>query len=111
MRQTDMIDRAAQLLKLRKEVEAELEGLTASLTVGRKRGDMLQTSNNKLRVCSRDQLIPSLLEEAVSPAMWRRITERKPVAALYKAEQQRGKLDPAIIVASSEEVRKWLERR
>lgn len=111
MTRQDMIERTAELLRLRKAIEKELEGYTLVLTAGKQRGDTLETENVKLRVCSRSELIPAELEKHVSTSMWTNITKRVPVAALVKAAVERGKLQQEIIDASSKETRRWLEIR
>jgi len=111
MDRQEMIERTAELFRLRKEIEKELEGYVLVLTAGKTSGTMLETDNVKLRVCSRNDLIPTELEKRVSISMWTSITKRIPVAALVKAAIERGKLSQDIIDASSKETRRWLEIR
>lgn len=56
-------------------------------------------------------LQPGVLVTHVSDALWRRITERKPVADLYKAEIRRGRLTQSTLDESSIRSKPWLELR
>lgn len=95
-----------EALKARQNIIAEklLENMDVGHTLQSKTG-------NKVRKCDRGNLIADRLKASVSPQMWVKITERKPVAALYKAEIQKGKLDQSIVDAATERTKAWLEKR
>lgn len=108
----DYIDQWTELqdqidaLKARQTVIAEK--LMENMSVG----EVWQSkAGNKIRKCDRGNLIPDKLREAVTPQMWVKITERKPVAVLYKAKVKEGKLNQSVLDGATERTKPWLEKR
>lgn len=57
----------------------------------------------------RDRAVPDpkLLEQCLTPSMWRAVTKRVPVAALIKAQIVRGKLDKDLVESCNGRSRPW----
>jgi hypothetical protein len=72
-------------------------------------GQVLEGSKGKVRKRDRGVLKPDRLRDKISSSLWTSITERKPVAALYKAAIQRGKLTQDEIDQCSDRSKPWLE--
>lgn len=72
-------------------------------------GQELQGKTAKVRKRDRGVLKPERLHTAVSNALWTSITERKPVADLYRAAIRRGRLTQDILDQASDRSKPWLE--
>jgi hypothetical protein len=86
-----------------------LDAVTSQILPTMAVGDVLAGSTGK--VCKRDRAVlkPERLQLAVSTSLWTSITERKPVATLYKAAVRRGRLSEVDLVNASDRSKPWLE--
>lgn len=104
-----MVDRWRELDQQMAALKREQDALVALLVKGKPSGTELEGHTGRVRIRDRAVLQPTELESRLSPALWRRITKRVPVADLYRAEIRRGKLPQDIIDASSTRSKAWLE--
>ncbi len=104
-----MVDQWRELDRQMSELARQKDALTAELVKDNPAGTELQGNTGRVRVRDRAVLVPAKLEAKLSPALWRRITRRVPVAALYKAELERGKLSQDVMDAASTRSKAWLE--
>jgi hypothetical protein len=86
-----------------------LETVAAQILPTMAVGDVLAGTTGKVRKCDRGVLKPEKLRLAVSTSLWTSITERKPVAALYKAAVRRGTLSEVDLEKASDRSKPWLE--
>jgi hypothetical protein len=90
---------------------AERDSIAEKILPNMQVGDTIASAKgNKIRKCDRGQVVPDLLKAKVSPAMWRKITQAVPVAALYKAELKRGTLAEEVMDACTKRTKPWLRK-
>jgi hypothetical protein len=109
MNRQDLVDQVAEAQKAVKAAEDYRDALVSQLGPNIKPGDVLEGKTHRIRVRDRAVLVAERLQERVSKALWLRITVRKPVADLYRAEIKRGRLSQEDIDASSKRSRMWVE--
>lgn len=108
----DYIDQWTALQDQIDQLKAQQAVIASKLMENMDVGDTWQSkTGNTIRKCDRGNLVPDRLREAVTPQMWVKITERKPVAVLYRAKVKEGKLDQSILDAATERTKPWLEKR
>lgn len=108
----DYIDQWTALQDQIDQLKAQQAVIASKLMENMDVGDTWQSkAGNTIRKCDRGNLVPDRLREAVTPQMWVKITERKPVAVLYRAKVKEGKLDQSILDAATERTKPWLEKR
>lgn len=98
------IDLDEQMTKLKREidrVEAELGQPPA--------GTEIKGSVKSIRVQDRAVLKPDKLEQRLTPALWRSVTKRVPVADLLKAAIKRGKIDQQTVNDCSDRSNTWFK--
>jgi hypothetical protein len=109
MDRAKLVDRWIELDTLMREFKREKDAITTE--IGGEPGDVIEGSmGKKVRRRDRSNLDPAKLKAAVSTSMWTAITERKPVADLYKYMIRKGKLSQETIDGCSTRTESWLER-
>lgn len=104
----DLVDRWVDLDKQIKDLIKQKEAIMKAIGP-QAPGTELQGRTRKIRVRDRAVLKGDRLELRVTPAMWRRITKRVPVADLLKAEVKRGKIDPDTVTECQDRSEAWFE--
>lgn len=108
----DYIDRWHELQDEIKRLQAEQAAIADKLMENMSVGEVqVSVSGKKVRKCDRGVLDADMLKENITPALWTRITKRVPVAALYKAEIERGKLSKATMDNCTNRSTSWIEKR
>lgn len=93
-------------------IKKRLEHVSTMLMLKMDVGDVLTAANGeKVRKCDRGIIDPEALKQSISPSLWTSITKRVPVAALYKAQIEKGKLSQSTIDAATKRTKPWLEKR
>jgi hypothetical protein len=105
------VDEWVRLKRAADRAAERLDAATADLLPTLAVGQELEGRTAKIIKRDRAVLQPGVLVTHVSDALWRRITERKPVADLYRAEVKRGRLEQSTLDKSSTRSRPWLELR
>lgn len=108
MNQAELVDQWVDLDQQIKALTRQQKAIEECLGA-QQAGTTLVGVNKRVLVRDRAVLKPDQLEDKVSPAVWRRITKRVPVAGLLKAEVLRGKIDQDTVDACSGRSKVWFE--
>jgi hypothetical protein len=108
MDELDLVDRWVELDQQIKKLVREQEAVAKALG-SQTPGTELEGRSKRLRVKDRAVLKPELLEQRLTPSLWRKITKRVPVADLLKAEIRRGKIDQDTVNECSTRSKVWFE--
>lgn len=104
-----LVDQFAEASRIADDAKRRVERLQVELDSHIKVGAELEGHKYRIRKRDRRVLRPERLQQAIPVSMWRRITKRVPVAALYKAEIERGRLTEQQLDDCSDRSRTWLE--
>jgi hypothetical protein len=105
----DMVNEWIAAYRAAERAQEKLDALTAQLLPSMAVGDILEGKTAKVRKRDRTVLQPDRLKSEITTSLWTRITERKPVAALYKEAIKRGKLTQELMDGCSTRSKSWLE--